>query len=103
MSTDPLWTTRHAQSLAAGQQAGGLVRLGRQALGWRQADLGERLLCSASTISRLEGGQLGDLHLLKSAAPEVGARVDNEQKGGRDEPMVSGEQFAGTKAAVQSL
>ncbi|WP_042804674.1 helix-turn-helix transcriptional regulator [Streptomyces sp. C] len=72
MSTDPLWTTRRAQALAAGQQAGGLVRIGREALGWRQADLGKRLRCSASTVSRLEGGRHGDLPLLKAAAVEVG-------------------------------
>ncbi|MGV9876379.1 helix-turn-helix domain-containing protein [Streptomyces cellulosae] len=52
---------------------GGLIRLGRALRGWRQADLGRRLGCSASTVSRLEkSGRVSDLRLLQRAACEVG-------------------------------
>ncbi|MER5417635.1 helix-turn-helix domain-containing protein [Streptomyces virginiae] len=44
-------------ALAHSQHAGSLVRIGREALGWRQADLGKRLLCSQSAVSRLEQGR----------------------------------------------
>ncbi|MEU6314634.1 helix-turn-helix transcriptional regulator [Streptomyces sp. NPDC047014] len=77
MSTDPqLWTTRHVLALAEGRRAGGLVRVGREALGWRQADLGRRLLCSQSAVSRLEQGRHPDLRLLRRAATEVGVPVE---------------------------
>ncbi|MFE5828301.1 multiprotein-bridging factor 1 family protein [Streptomyces erythrochromogenes] len=57
MRTEPqLWTTRHVLALAHSQNAGSLFRIGREALGWRQADLGKRLLCSQSAVSRLEQG-----------------------------------------------
>ncbi|MEU6211853.1 helix-turn-helix transcriptional regulator [Streptomyces sp. NPDC047023] len=77
MRTDPhLWTTRHVLALAQSHQAGALVRTGRQALGWRQADLGRRLLCSQSAVSRLEQGHHPDLRLLRRAATEVGVPVE---------------------------
>lgn len=76
VSTDPLWSTRRVLMLVAEQRAGGLVRIGRQALGWRQADLGVRLRCSASTVSRIEQGRLTDVTLLRRAAREVGMPVD---------------------------
>lgn len=48
--------------------------MGRVRLGWRQVDLGARLRCSASTVSRMEqrGSRTADLHLLRRAAQEVG-------------------------------
>lgn len=68
MSTGLNRSTGRIRSLPRGQNAGGLIRAGRQALGLRQADLGVRLRCSASTISRLESGRLTDLALLRRAA-----------------------------------
>ncbi|MGW1196547.1 helix-turn-helix domain-containing protein [Streptomyces sp. NPDC002536] len=53
-------------------QAGALIRLGRTHHGWRQTDLGRRIGCSASTISRLERHDTPDLALLRRAAREVG-------------------------------
>ncbi|MER7046653.1 helix-turn-helix domain-containing protein [Streptomyces jumonjinensis] len=51
----------------------GLVRLGRRRLGWRQADLGVRIGCSASTVSRLEASRHpADIRLLTAAATAVG-------------------------------
>ncbi|MGW4509232.1 helix-turn-helix domain-containing protein [Streptomyces sp. NPDC004436] len=77
MRTDPhLWTTCHVLALAHSRQAGALVRTGRQARGWRQADLGKRLLCSQSAVSRLEKGHHPDLRLLRRAATEVGVPAE---------------------------
>ncbi|WP_442815807.1 helix-turn-helix domain-containing protein [Streptomyces sp. NBC_01207] len=76
MGVDPLWSTRKVRALVDNQRAGSLVRVGRKALGWRQTDLGVRLRCSASTVSRIEHGQLTDLTLLRRAAREVGVPVD---------------------------
>ncbi|MFI1867872.1 helix-turn-helix domain-containing protein [Streptomyces jumonjinensis] len=51
----------------------GLVQLGRRRLGWRQADLGVRIGCSASTVSRLEASRHpADIRLLTAAATAVG-------------------------------
>ncbi|MGW7312693.1 helix-turn-helix domain-containing protein [Streptomyces sp. NPDC054865] len=72
MSTDQLWSTRDVLTLAARHRPGALIRTGRKALGWRQADLGARLGCSRSTVSRLEQGALSDLALIRRAADEVG-------------------------------
>jgi transcriptional regulator with XRE-family HTH domain len=71
---DPLWSSAQARTLVDHQDPGGLVRLGRIGRGWRQADLGERLGCSASTVSRMEqrGIRTTDLNLLRRAAQEVG-------------------------------
>ncbi|MFB6579405.1 multiprotein-bridging factor 1 family protein [Streptomyces sp. NPDC056402] len=38
------------------RHAGSLIRVGREARGWRQSDLGVHLACSQSTVSRLEQG-----------------------------------------------
>lgn len=68
-----LWDSAHARRLADRQDVGGLIRLGRRVHGWRQADLGARIGCSASTISRLETHRSpADLELLRQAAHEVG-------------------------------
>ncbi|MFH7594562.1 helix-turn-helix transcriptional regulator [Streptomyces racemochromogenes] len=76
MSTDPLWTSRHVFARVEDQDPGGLVRIGREALGLRQGDLGARLRCSASTVSRLEAGRHADVQLLRRAAEEVGVPGD---------------------------
>ncbi|MEU3874078.1 MULTISPECIES: helix-turn-helix transcriptional regulator [Streptomyces] len=76
MSTDPLWRTSEAAILIEKRQAGGLIRLGRTRRGWRQSDLGRRVGCSASTISRLERHSTGDLGLLRHVAQEVGLPTD---------------------------
>ncbi|WP_306190072.1 helix-turn-helix domain-containing protein [Streptomyces sp. MK5] len=76
-TTDPLWNSSRVRSLVARCDPGGLIRLGRMCRGWRQADLGRRLGCSASTVSRLERpGRVSDLRLLQRAAYEVGVPSD---------------------------
>ncbi|MFE7119032.1 multiprotein-bridging factor 1 family protein [Streptomyces sp. NPDC057654] len=73
MSTDALWSTDRARALIARHDPGGLIRLGREDRGWRQAELGARLGCSASAVSRLERhGHHADLTLLRHAADRVG-------------------------------
>ncbi|MEV6011825.1 helix-turn-helix transcriptional regulator [Streptomyces sp. NPDC051976] len=69
---DSLWSSQQAHECVAQQRPGRLVRLGRCRLGWRQSELGRRIGCSASTVSRLESGRMEDLRLLRSAAHEVG-------------------------------
>lgn len=72
-TVDPLWSSAEVRTLIDRQNPGGLIRLGRVGRGWRQADLGQRLGCSASTVSRMEQrGRPADLHLLRRAAQEVG-------------------------------
>jgi transcriptional regulator with XRE-family HTH domain len=71
---DSLWSSAQARTLVDSQDSGGLIRMGRVGRGWRQADLGARLGCSASTVSRMEqrGSRTTDLRLLCQAAQEVG-------------------------------
>lgn len=71
---DPLWSSAQVRTLVDRQDPGGLIRMGRTSRGWRQADLGARLGCSASTVSRMEqrGSRTADLRLLCRAAQEVG-------------------------------
>lgn len=71
-NVDPLWSSSQACECVTKHQPGGLVRIGRCRLGWRQGELGRRIGCSASTVSRLETGPAGDLRLLQRAAREVG-------------------------------
>ncbi|GGP78345.1 helix-turn-helix domain-containing protein [Streptomyces melanogenes] len=72
MSTDPLWDSSQVRALVASRDPGGLIRVGREARGWRQPDLGIRIGCSASTVSRLEKrGDRGELGLVRAAAREV--------------------------------
>ncbi|MBM9435012.1 helix-turn-helix domain-containing protein [Actinacidiphila bryophytorum] len=71
-NVDPLWSSSQAREYVTKRQPGGLVRIGRRRLGWRQDELGRRIGCSASTVSRLENGPAGDLRLLQRAAREVG-------------------------------
>ncbi|WP_217163527.1 helix-turn-helix domain-containing protein [Streptomyces sp. AC512_CC834] len=68
-----VWTSSEACTLVAQRSPGGLIRLGRRLRGWRQADLGSRIGCSASTVSRLEGTKrVTDMDLLLAAAAAVG-------------------------------
>ncbi|KUL27474.1 helix-turn-helix domain-containing protein [Streptomyces regalis] len=71
---DPLWNSTQVRTLVECQDPGALIRMGRVSRGWRQADLGVRLGCSASTVSRMEqrGSRPADLCLLRRAAQEVG-------------------------------
>ncbi len=65
MSADSLWDSSRVHALIAEHHCGGLIRVGRQAHGWRQADLGARIGCAAATISRLERrARPGDLDLV---------------------------------------
>lgn len=76
-TTDPLWNSSRVRLLMQRSDPGGLIKLGRTSRGWRQADLGRRLGCSASTVSRLEkSGRVSDLRLLQRAANEVGVPPD---------------------------
>ncbi len=73
MNPDARWDTPQVRALVAAQNAGALICLGRQQLNWRQVDLGARIGCSASTVSRLERhGRHADLALLRRAAEVVG-------------------------------
>lgn len=69
---DPLWSSQLARQQVERRRPGGLIRLGRRQRGWPQGELGHRIGCSASTVSRLESGPVGDLRLLQHAAREVG-------------------------------
>ncbi|MET8983184.1 helix-turn-helix transcriptional regulator [Streptomyces sp. NPDC004539] len=73
MNADLQWDTMQVRALVTARDPGGLIRLGRQTLRWRQADLGARIGCSASTVSRLEqrGGRHTDIALLRQAAEAV--------------------------------
>ncbi|MGW0792944.1 helix-turn-helix domain-containing protein [Streptomyces sp. NPDC002911] len=72
-TVQPLWRCPRVNSLVSARDVGGLIRLAREELGWRQADLGQRIGCSASTVSRLEQrGSRADLRLLKLASLAVG-------------------------------
>ncbi|MGP4089634.1 helix-turn-helix domain-containing protein [Streptomyces sp. KR55] len=67
-----IWSSREARDLVERRDPGGLVRLGRRHRGWRQADLGARIGCSASTVSRLEASKrVTDMALLRVAAAAV--------------------------------
>ncbi|MET7711691.1 helix-turn-helix transcriptional regulator [Streptomyces sp. NPDC005407] len=73
MSADQLWKSDAVRALVANLDPGGLIRVGRRSRGWRQADLGARIGCSASTVCRLEQrGRRADLDLVRHAAKEVG-------------------------------
>lgn len=70
---DPLWNSDRVRNLVAARNAGALIKVGRQARGWRQADLGQHLGCSASTVSRLERHRkTPDVNLLRKAADVLG-------------------------------
>lgn len=76
VTVDPLWNSQLARQYVERRRPGGLIRLGRHQRGWRQNELGRRIGCSASTVSRLESGPIGDLSLLQRAAREVGVPSD---------------------------
>ncbi|WP_320777709.1 helix-turn-helix transcriptional regulator [Streptomyces sp. CRN 30] len=68
-----VWTSAEAHALVRQRTPGGLIRLGRLLRGWKQADLGTLIGCSASTVSRLEGSRrVTDMALLRAAADAVG-------------------------------
>ncbi|MEU9480741.1 helix-turn-helix transcriptional regulator [Streptomyces sp. NPDC048191] len=68
-----IWTSPEARELVARREPGGLIRLGRRHRRWRQGDLGDRIGCSASTVSRLEASKrVTDVTLLRAAAAAVG-------------------------------
>ncbi|MEV6472067.1 helix-turn-helix transcriptional regulator [Streptomyces sp. NPDC051657] len=59
--------------LAAQRRPGALIRLGREHRAWTLAALGDRIGCSAATVSRLERrNRVADLALVHRAALEVG-------------------------------
>ncbi|MBV9013465.1 MAG: helix-turn-helix domain-containing protein [Pseudonocardiales bacterium] len=68
------WVSVRARELIAARDVGGVVRLARQARGWRQIDLGKHTGYSASTISRLETGRRGsfDVGMLHRVTRAVG-------------------------------
>ncbi|MEW2574581.1 helix-turn-helix transcriptional regulator [Streptomyces sp. NPDC047070] len=73
MPVDPLWNSTTATSLVAQRRPGALIRLGREHRAWTLATLGERIGCSAATVSRLERrSRVVDLTLVHRAAAEVG-------------------------------
>ncbi|MCX4677645.1 helix-turn-helix domain-containing protein [Streptomyces sp. NBC_01433] len=62
-----------ARELAAQRRPGALIRLGREHRAWTLAALGDRIGCSAATVSRLERrNRVADLALVHRAALEVG-------------------------------
>ncbi|HBF84498.1 MAG TPA: transcriptional regulator [Streptomyces sp.] len=62
-----------ARELAAQRRPGALIRLGREHRAWTLAALGDRIGCSAATVSRLERrNRVVDLALVHRAALEVG-------------------------------
>jgi transcriptional regulator with XRE-family HTH domain len=71
---DPWWHSRRVHTLVAAGDIGALVRLARQARGWRQAELGAAAGYGASAISRLETSNTGAANVLmvKRVAAAVG-------------------------------
>lgn len=69
---DRLWDSAQVRECVARRRPGGLIRIGRLRLGWRQDELGRRIGCSASTVSRLETRPVWDLRLVQRAAGAVG-------------------------------
>lgn len=72
--SDALWSSARARALLEAGDAGGAIRLARQARGWRQEDLGNATGYSRSTISRLETGDRAgtDLAMIRAVAGEAG-------------------------------
>ncbi|WP_433353497.1 helix-turn-helix domain-containing protein [Microtetraspora malaysiensis] len=54
---DSVWRSPQARTLITARNIGGLIKYARQIRGWRQADLGQHVGYSASTISRLEASK----------------------------------------------
>lgn len=67
---DALWRSARALALLKARDIGGMIRLARQARGWRQEDLGAAVGYSRSTISRLETGNRAgtDLAMVRRVA-----------------------------------
>ncbi|MEV6986665.1 helix-turn-helix transcriptional regulator [Sphaerisporangium sp. NPDC051017] len=73
MTPQSEWESARARALIAARDIGGAIRFAREARGWRQADLGKAVSCSASTISRLENGRRAaiDLETVRRVAQAV--------------------------------
>ncbi|MDL4774240.1 MULTISPECIES: helix-turn-helix transcriptional regulator [Thermomonosporaceae] len=54
MSSEHFWQSPVVQALVDARDLGGVIRMAREHQGWRQADLGQAVGYSRSTISRLE-------------------------------------------------
>jgi transcriptional regulator with XRE-family HTH domain len=75
---DALRGSARVRALVAARDVGGMVRLARQARGWRQADLGAAAGYSASVISRLETGRRvpTDLDMVRRVTRAAGIPAD---------------------------
>ena len=69
-TSDALWASARARALIEAGDVGGLIRLARQARGWRQEDLATSSGYSRSTISRLETGSRAgtDVAMIRAVA-----------------------------------
>ncbi|GAA3652005.1 hypothetical protein GCM10022224_013590 [Nonomuraea antimicrobica] len=75
---DALWDSARVRALISAEDVGGVLKVARQARGWRQADLGRASGYSASTISRLETRRrvTSDLPTLRRVAEAAGVPAD---------------------------
>jgi transcriptional regulator with XRE-family HTH domain len=73
-TNDALWASARAHALAEAGDIGGVIRLARQARGWRQEDLANAAGFSRSTISRLETGSRAgtDITMIRDVAAKAG-------------------------------
>ena len=71
---DALWASARARVLLEAGDVGGVIRLARQARGWRQEDLATAAGYSRSTISRLETGSRAgtDVAMIRAVAAKAG-------------------------------
>lgn len=71
---DAVWRSARALALLKARDIGGMIRLARQARGWRQEDLGTAVGYSRSTISRLETGNRAgiDVVMIRRVASAAG-------------------------------
>ena len=73
-TSDALWASARARALTEAGDVGGVIRLAREARGWRQEDLATACGYSRSTISRLETGSRAgtDLAMIRAVAEKAG-------------------------------
>ena len=73
-TSDALWASARALALIEAGDVGGVIRLARQARGWRQEDLATTSGYSRSTISRLETGSRAgtDIDMIRAVAGKAG-------------------------------
>lgn len=74
-TSDALWASARALGLIEAGDVGGVIRLARQARGWRQEDLATAVGYSRSTISRLETGSRAGTDVAMIRAVAGGADV----------------------------